>query len=88
MKKFLYVLETAFWTFVALSLLLFVLGYLIVSVPGWLSRHPQYPADWQWYIIWGIAGAIVLVMGLLWWWWGRVLKDREEAERIAGSPGK
>ena len=85
MKKVLYVLETAMWTFVALCLLLFVLGYLILNVPSWLERHPQYPADWQWDIIWGIVGGIVLIMGLLWWWWGRVLKDREEARRIAGS---
>jgi hypothetical protein len=40
----------------------------------------------QWYIIiGGIIGIIVLAMGLLWWWWGRVLKDREQARRIADS---
>ncbi len=73
------------WTFVALMLLLFVFGYLVINVPPWLEQHPQYPMSWQWYIIGGIIGVIVLAMGLLWWWWGRVLKDREEARRIVGS---
>jgi hypothetical protein len=85
MKNILHVLETAVWVFIAMAMLLFVLGYLILNVPGWLVLHPQYPAEWEWYIIWGIIGAIVLFMALLWWWWGSLLNDREEARRIADS---
>lgn len=83
MKNLLEVLETALWVFIAFGMLIFVLVLLIIFLPGWLDAHPQYPAEWFWYIIWGIIGAILLAMGLLWWWWGRVLKDRETARRIA-----
>ena len=85
MKNLLEILETALWVFIVLILLLFVLGFLIVSLPSWLAAHPQYPLSWFWYIIWGIMGAIILFMALLWWWWGSVLKDRETARRIADS---
>jgi type VI protein secretion system component VasK len=85
MKNVLFVLETAMWTFIALLLLLFVLGYLIINVPLWLAQHPQFPMSWQWYIIWGAMGLIALLLGLLWGWGGRARKDREEARRIADS---
>ena len=85
MRNLLEVLEIALLTFIALAMLLFVLGYLIFTLPGWMAAHPQYAADWLWYIIWGIMGGIVIFMAALWWWWGRVLKDRETASQVLKS---
>jgi hypothetical protein len=87
MKNLLEILETALLVFIAFALLLFVFGLLIVNLPGWLAAHPRYPAEWFWYIVWGIIGVVVLSLAWLWWWWGTVLKDRETALRTSESMG-
>ena len=85
MSKLLRALETALWTMVVIILLGLVFVILVWFVYHGLPGLPAVPRAYAWRVIWGVMGAIVLFMGVLWWWWGRVLKDREDARRYADS---
>jgi hypothetical protein len=87
MSKPLHILEIAFWTFLAIILLLLVFAIVAGFAFDLISPHLGPSNIPAWWLIGGVMGGILLALGALWWWWGRVMKDREEARRYADGEG-